>query len=80
MERLVVNSMEARVDVIQRRGRVLVSPKDGAAIYIVEDDIELVRLVGEPAVVEENIWPFPSLNLAGDANGFASRHIGIING
>ena len=72
--------MEARINVIQRQSRVLASPKDGAAIYIVEDDIELVRLAGEPAVVEENIWLFPSLNLAGDANGFAGRHISIQNG
>ncbi len=59
---------------------MLASPKDGAAVNIMKDDIKFVGLVGEPAIIEKNIGPFPSLNFAGDANGFAGRHIGIQNG
>ena len=77
VERFVVNSMETRINVVEQGSRVLASLQDGTALDIVQDDIELVRLIGEPAVVEENIWPFPSLNLSGDANGFAGRRVGI---
>ena len=59
---------------------MLAFPKNGAAIDIVEDDIELVGLVGEPAVVEEDVRSFPSLNFPGDANGFAGRQVCIEDG
>lgn len=65
---------------MQRRSWVLASPKDGAAVNIMKDDIKFVGLVGEPAIIKENIGPFPSLNFAGDANWFAGRHIAIKNG
>ncbi len=63
--------METRINVIEWWGQMLSFPQDGTARDIVQDGIKLVRLIGEPAVVEEKIRPFPSRNLSGDANGFA---------
>jgi hypothetical protein len=76
VERFVVISMEARVDIVEWRSRVLPFPQARFSLNIMEDDIELVGLIREPAVLEENIWPFLSLKLTGNADGFAGRRVG----
>ena len=79
VERFVVNSMEARVDIVDRRGWMLPLPQDGATCHVMEDYIELVGLIREPAVVEENVRTFPAFNLTGDADRFAGRRGGVKN-
>ncbi len=80
MEQFVINRMKTRIDVVQRWSRVLLSPQDRTALNIVQNNVKLVQLIGEPAVVDENVWSFPPLNLSGDANGFAGRQVCIEDG
>ena len=76
VECFVINSMETMVDIVEWRGRMLLFLQDEASLNIVEDDIELVGLIREPAVIEEDIWLFLPLNLSGYADGFAGRQVG----
>ena len=56
---------ESGVDIVQVGGRVLAAAKDGAAIYVVKDNVEFVRLIWEAPIIQENIRALTAPNLTG---------------
>jgi hypothetical protein len=71
MKHLVVYHMKSWVDVVKFQGWMLTLAKDGSSINIVEEGIELIGLIGEAAVVHENIPALARIpsHLWGDADG-----------
>jgi hypothetical protein len=64
VEVLIVDSMEFAVDFIDMWGRVFSFAKDAPAGDVMEDGIELMRLVRETAIVMEDILgPFGTRGL-----------------
>ena len=55
VEGFVINRVEFGVDVVDKWGRVFSFTKDAPAVDVMEDGIELMRLVGETAIVMEDI-------------------------
>ena len=39
---------------------MLVFTKNATSVDAMEDDIEVVRLVGKPAIVIKDVWAFPT--------------------
>ncbi len=55
VEGFIVDCMEFGVDVVDRWGRVFLFAKDAPAVDVMEDGIELMRLVGKTAIVMEDV-------------------------
>ena len=62
---------EARVDIVNRRRDMLASPKNGSALDVMQDNVELVGLVGEPPIIEKYIRALPTPNLPSDSDWLA---------
>ena len=71
MKLIIVYHMKSWVDVVKFWGWMLTLAKDGSSINIVEEGIELVGLIGEAAVIHENIPALAGIpsHLWGDADG-----------
>jgi hypothetical protein len=50
---------------------MLALPKDGAALDVMKDNVELMRLVGEPPIVEKHVWALLAPNLTSDSDRLA---------
>ena len=72
MEGFVINRVELGVDVVDKWGGVFSFTKDAPTVDVMEDGIELMRLVGETAIVMEDV-PGPlgtrGLRFMSDADG-----------
>ena len=72
VEGFVINRVELGVDVVDKWGGVFSFTKDAPAVDVMEDGIELMRLVGETAIVMEDV-PGPlgtrGLRFMSDADG-----------
>ena len=71
MERVVVTGQKPRVDVVEWRRRVLAPTQDRAAANVVQEGIELMRLIGIAAIVKEDVWAPSPFRLRGYTDGFS---------
>ena len=56
----VVDRKEGGVDIVEGRSGMLAFAKNATSVDAMEDDIEVVRLVGKPAIVIKDVWAFPT--------------------
>jgi hypothetical protein len=68
---LVVIRMESRVNFVDWWCFVLMLPEDRASLDIIQENIELVGLVGKPPIVKKHIQAFLPPNLSGYPNRFS---------
>lgn len=62
---------ETRVDVVERWRGMLSLPKDRATLNVMEDDVEIMRLVWKSSIVEEYVRTLFAPNLTSDPNRLA---------
>lgn len=73
---LVIGCKESWVDVIERWGGVLALSENGTPVNVMEENVEVMRLVGITAVVVKDVLALLSAHPIGDTNWFGARGIG----
>jgi hypothetical protein len=71
MNFFIIEREEGRVNIVDRRRVMYAPPKNGAALDIMLDNIELVRLVGEPPIVEKYVGTLLAPNFLSDSDWLA---------
>jgi hypothetical protein len=62
---------ETRIDVVERWRGMPVLPKNWATLNVMEDDVEIMRLVRITSIVEEYVRTLSALDLTSDPNRLA---------
>ncbi len=71
---LVVMRIKARVDFINRRGGMLTLVEDRDPLGVMQNEVKVVGLIGEAAIVKKYIQSLLATNLAGNLDGVGSRY------
>jgi hypothetical protein len=69
----IVNRKESGVNIVQSRGRVFAFTKNATTVNAMEDDIEVVGLVGEAAIVIEYVRAFQAAATCSNADRLQRR-------
>jgi hypothetical protein len=69
----IINRKEGGVHIVQGRSRVFAFTENATSVNAMEDDIEVVGLVGETAIVVEYVRAFPAAATCSDANRLRRR-------
>ena len=66
----IVGSKKRGVDIVEGWCRMLAPTKDRSAINVAEDDVKVMRLIGESTIVLENVPTLLAAHAGGNPDGF----------